>query len=122
MHRLIAKRSVHAAAVTPMIAIFAKTGFGSSLAAALALGVLSWLVVDRLILCLGSPSVAVLCDGALAFSFLWFIADVMNWPFGLGELLATSAATAFLGWGWHRLLDRSAHEAAAEPAKKRPPA
>lgn len=114
MRKLIAKPAVQAAAAAPLVAVFAEAGPWAALAAALALGVLSWLIVDRLIRCLAGPSAAVLCDGALAFAFLWFIADVMNWPFGKGELLATSAATAILGMGWHRLPERPRRAAIAE--------
>jgi len=80
----------------PLLVWFADAGLPAALFAAASVAVLGWLIVDRLILPLAGRTVALLSDAALAYAFLWFAGDVMNWPLGLWELSAAALPLAFV--------------------------
>lgn len=104
MRRFLIKCIANGVVTAALLMWLTEAGFVPALLTALALAVLAWLIGDQLILRLTNNTVATLADGVLAFAFLWFVADVMDWSLTAGELLFITAVLAIVEWTYHRYL------------------
>lgn len=102
--RLVVKLLANGIVVVPMLMWLTEAGFTASLLTALALGVLAFLIGDQLILRQTNNLVATLADAVIAFAFLWFVADVMDWALTFGELLAIVVVLGVVETVYHRYL------------------
>lgn len=102
--RLVVKFIANGIVVVPLLMWFSEAGFFASLATALALGLLAYLIGDQLVLRYTNNVVATLSDALLAYAFLWFVADMMDWMLSAGELLVIVVFLGVVEWVYHRYL------------------
>jgi hypothetical protein len=72
--------------------------------AALVFTVISYYLVDQLILRSTNNRIATLCDGVLSVVYLWILASMFHWTLGWDEILTTSATLAVAEWVFHRYI------------------
>ncbi|GFN31766.1 DUF2512 family protein [Paenibacillus xylaniclasticus] len=106
MIKFVLKWIVIGAIVVSLLMYYADVSFTSAAITATALTIIAYLVGDQLVLRLTNNTVATIVDAILAYAFLWFVADRMDWDLSSGEILVMTVIIGIAEWFIHRYILR----------------